>query len=94
MDATMPTRADHFQNDSWIDKEDITARLAALRLPVLVVYGEEDVPLPIERAQAMADALPDATLARIPGAGHSVNLERPKAMNAAITGCFGRLDLT
>ena len=82
--TTVPARAVLFQGRSWLDKDDITARLAAVRLPVLVVHGEEDVPLPIERAQTMADALPDATFVRVPEAGHSVNLERPEIVNAAI----------
>ena len=63
-------------------------------MPALVIHGEEDVPLPIERAQAMADALPDATFVRVPGAGHSVNLEQPAIVNAAIARFLGRLDLS
>ena len=58
------------------------------------MHGEEDVPLPIKRAQVMADALPDATFVRVPGAGHSVNLEKPDIVNAAITRFLGRLDLS
>jgi len=92
--TTVPARAVLFQGRSWLDKADITARLGAVRLPALVIHGEEDVPLPIERAQAMADALPDATFVRVPGAGHSVNLEQPAIVNAAIARFLGRLDLS
>ena len=92
--TTVPARAVLFQGRSWLDKDDITDRLAALRLPVLVVHGEEDVPLPIERAKTMADALPNATFVRIPDAGHSVNLETPATVNAAIACFLGRLDLS
>ena len=91
--TTMPARAVLFQCRSWIDKEDITEHLAAIRLPVLVVHGEEDVPIPVERAQAMADALPDAIFARVAQAGHSVNLEQPAAVNAEIARFLERLDL-
>ena len=91
--TTMPARAVLFQGRSWIDKEDITRRLAAIRLPVLVVHGEEDVPIPVERAQAMAEALSDAILARVAQAGHSVNLEQPASVNAEIARFLGRLDL-
>ena len=59
-----------------------------------MVHGEEDVPLPIERAQAMADALPDAMFVRVPGAGHSVNLESPATVSAAMAHFLGRLDLS
>ena len=92
--TTVPARAVLFQGRSWIDKADITDRLADIDLPVLVVHGEEDVPLPIERAQAMADALADATFARVPEAGHSVNLEKPATVNAAMARFLGRLDLS
>ena len=92
--TTIPARAVFFQGGSWVDKEDVTGRLAAIHVPVLVVHGEEDAPIPIERALPMVDALPDATLARIPEAGHSVNMEQPEAVNAAIAHFLGRLDLS
>ncbi len=92
--TTVPARAVLYQGRSWLDKDDITARLAAMELPVLVVHGEEDVPLPIDRAAAMADALPNATFARVAHAGHSVNLEQPEAVNAAIARFLGHLDLS
>ncbi|MCY4481028.1 MAG: alpha/beta fold hydrolase [Rhodospirillales bacterium] len=92
--TTMPARAVHFQGGSWLDKKDITERLAAVRLPALAVHGEEDVPLPIERAQAMADALPDATFVPVTRAGHSVNLEQPAVVNAAIARFLGNLDFS
>ena len=92
--ATIPARAVLFQGRSWIDKEDITGRLGAVTVPALVVHGEEDVPIPIERALPMVDALPDATFARIAQAGHSVNLEAPAAVNAAINGFLDCFDLS
>ena len=92
--ATVPARAVLYQGRSWIDKEDITARLATIDVPTLVVHGEEDVPIPVERAQTMADALPDATLARIARAGHSVNLEAHQAVNQAIARFLGGLHIS
>ena len=65
-----------------------------MRLPVLVVHGEEDVPIPIERALPMVEALPDATFARIAQAGHSVDLEAPAAGNTAIEILLARLELS
>ncbi|MDD9990289.1 MAG: alpha/beta hydrolase [Rhodospirillales bacterium] len=92
--TTVPARAVLHQGRSWLDKEDITGRLAAVRVPALAVHGVEDVPLPIDRAAAMADALPDATFERVARAGHSVNLEQPAVVNAAIARFLGRLDLS
>ena len=92
--TTVPARGVLYQGRSWLDKEDITGRLAAVRVPALAIHGEEDVPLPIDRAAAMADALPDATLVRVAHAGHSVNLEQPAVVNAAIARFLGRLDFS
>lgn len=92
--TTVPARAVLHQGRSWLDKEDITGRLAAVHVPALAIHGEEDVPLPIDRAAAMADALPDATLVRVAHAGHSVNLEQPAIVNAAIARFLGRLDFS
>jgi 2-succinyl-6-hydroxy-2,4-cyclohexadiene-1-carboxylate synthase len=52
-------------------------------VPVLVVAGERD-----ERYAALGrrlvDALPDATLALVPEAGHAAHLERPQAFLDAV----------
>lgn len=82
--TTIPARAVYHQARSWVNKSDLTEQLLRIDVPVLVVHGEEDVPIPIENAQAMVEALPTVTFARIPEAGHSSNLENPGAVNDAI----------
>ena len=52
-------------------------RLAELRMPVLLIVGEEDQPEVIELSERLAAGLPDARLVRVPDAGHHVNIERP-----------------
>jgi len=39
---------------------------------------------PPHNSQVMADALPDAELLLVPGAGHMVILERPAVVNGAL----------
>ena len=57
--------------------------LATLRAPVLIVVGSEDGPS--RRAcDALADALPQARLVVVPGAGHVVNLQKPDEVSAAM----------
>ncbi|MDP9395999.1 MAG: alpha/beta hydrolase [Actinomycetota bacterium] len=58
--------------------------LRGLRVPALVVVGEDDTLSPVADAQAMADALPDARLVVVPGAGHLTALEDPDAFAAAV----------
>ena len=65
-------------------------RIGALRrLPVLIVWGMKDSafkPYQLERWQAL---LPDATVARIEGAGHWPHEEEPAAVVAAMRGMLG-----
>jgi pimeloyl-ACP methyl ester carboxylesterase len=54
---------------SWI-KYVPAERLAALRMPVLIVQGTTDIQVGVEQAQLLKAARPDATLAIIPGMNH------------------------
>ncbi len=54
----------------------LAPRLAALTMPVLLVYGTLD-PKYEAAAKAMAALLPRATVAPIDGAGHAAHLEQP-----------------
>ncbi|HMJ01707.1 MAG TPA: 2-succinyl-6-hydroxy-2,4-cyclohexadiene-1-carboxylate synthase [Conexibacter sp.] len=59
--------------------EPLWERLPALTMPVALVVGERDMKYRTI-AEQMAAALPDATLHVVPGAGHAVQLEAPKAV--------------
>jgi pimeloyl-ACP methyl ester carboxylesterase len=58
--------------------------LPKIAVPTLVLVGEEDIITPPAEARAMADAIPNARLEVIPGAGHLAPYENPAAANAAI----------
>lgn len=53
-------------------------------LPTLVIAGEDDQLIPAERARVMADAIPGARLAMIPGAGHLCPIERPEVVTGLL----------
>jgi len=72
-------------------RPDSTPVLSAVRVPTLVVVGEEDKATPVEGSRAMAAAIPGAELIIIPGAGHVSNLERPDAFNQALLRFLKRL---
>lgn len=59
-------------------------RLAQLRLPTLVLVGELDAPF-IDQSRRLADAIPDATLVVLEGAGHSPQRETPEAWWRAVS---------
>jgi len=64
---------------------DITAAVAGIRIPALVVCGAEDKMTPPSLSQLIGDHIPGARLTLIEGAGHFVMMENPEAFNAALT---------
>src|SRR5690606_5224818 len=66
-------------------REDSTALLPTIDVPVLVVAGIEDAVAPLAEAERMRDAIPGARLVEISGAGHLPNLEQPGAFDTALT---------
>jgi pimeloyl-ACP methyl ester carboxylesterase len=54
---------------SWM-KYVPSRRIAALRMPVLIVQGTTDIQVGVDQAQALKAARPDAVLAIIPGMNH------------------------
>jgi pimeloyl-ACP methyl ester carboxylesterase len=65
-------------------RDDISARVGDITIPALVIHGESDVAIPMAAAQALAGSMANASLVRIPGAGHAANLTHPEPTNAAI----------
>jgi pimeloyl-ACP methyl ester carboxylesterase len=64
---------------------DAAAWLPELRVPSLVITGEEDIMVPPRMGQSLADLLSDSRFIVIPQAGHSVNLEQQAPFHQAIT---------
>ncbi|HYN74905.1 MAG TPA: alpha/beta hydrolase [Candidatus Limnocylindria bacterium] len=65
--------------------------LAAARVPVLVVAGDEDALMTADDAQAMAAAAPDGRLVVLPGAGHLACMEVPDTFTSAVRAWVGDL---
>lgn len=57
---------------------------ALLKMPVLLPYGERDVVIHEQQAQALAALMPHAVWRRVPDAGRLLALENPGALNAAL----------
>jgi 2-succinyl-6-hydroxy-2,4-cyclohexadiene-1-carboxylate synthase len=66
-------------------------RLDAIVCPVLVLVGEHDQKF-TELGRRLVDALPDAELAVVLDAGHSVHLEQPEATVAALATWLEQLE--
>ena len=63
---------------------DLTAKLSTIRVPTLVIHGEQDRVVPLETARMLAATIPDARLVIIPDAGHVSNQEQPSTFNNAV----------
>ena len=67
---------------------DLRQALKEIRVPTLVLSGAKDKNAPAPMMAKMASFIPSATYVELEGAGHLVNLERPKAFNVALDQFF------
>lgn len=74
-----------------MERPDSTPLLPAITIPALVIVGEEDTLTPPAESEAIAAALPNASLVRIAGAGHLSNVERSQAFEASVEDFLGGL---
>jgi pimeloyl-ACP methyl ester carboxylesterase len=56
----------------------IVARVADIRAPTIVLTGDRDRLVPTATASALADAIPEASLRVLPGAGHPLPVFAPE----------------
>jgi len=58
-------------------RQDVTAQLASLKMPTLVLWGSDDALVPVAVGKKMADALPNSQFEVLPDCGHLPTLEKP-----------------
>jgi proline iminopeptidase len=90
-DGIVKARAveDRLMQDTWERTGyDLMPKLAALRMPSLVIWGDHDF-IPVEIATHIARAIPNAKLVSLKGCGHFAYLECPSDVRAAINGFMG-----
>lgn len=80
------------QGLDWLGEIDLCPLIHAVRSPTLLIHGENDPLMPLSSAQALAQALPDATLSVLPQRAHApFAIESEEALQA-ITDFVGGLD--
>ncbi len=70
--------------EALVRRDSVVARLGEIRVPALVLVGEEDRSLPVADAEEIHAGLPDSRLVVIPKAGHLSTLEQPQAVTEAM----------
>ena len=73
------------------ERPDSTPLLGEIRVPVLVIAGEDDQITPAAGMEEMARAIPGARFALIRDAGHLTPLEQPAAVNAELKSFLAKL---
>jgi len=66
------------------DRPDRQDTLRGVRVPTLVLCGQDDRLCPLERHELMHRLVPGSTLTVLPGAGHLPTLEQPEATTEAL----------
>ncbi len=68
---------------------DLLPQLGALRIPTLVLTGEQDF-IPVQLAEHIARAIPGAKMTSLKGCGHFTYLECPTDVRTALQEFIGR----
>ncbi len=71
-------------------RQDPVARLRTIKAPTLLLWGERDGMIPFANAADYAAALPDATVAALPGLGHVPFEEAPDVSLAPVFAFLAR----
>jgi pimeloyl-ACP methyl ester carboxylesterase len=74
-----------------MERPDSTPLLADIRVPALVLVGQDDSVTPVSEAERLATAIAGAELVVIPRSGHLSSLERPKDFSTALSAFLSRL---
>ncbi len=67
-----------------IYRKGVEDELSGISCPTMVIVGDEDVATKPEKSKFIQMGIPKSVLHRIPGAGHSSTIEKPKEINRLI----------
>jgi len=67
------------------ERQDATPLLASMNYPVVVIHGDADVLIPVERAREVKSAVPHAHLTELKGVGHLPMLEAKEETARALS---------
>jgi pimeloyl-ACP methyl ester carboxylesterase len=76
-DARNRATARRLAGDPYLHDPALPSRAGALRLPVTLVWGEEDRIVPLSHARTWTASVPQAQLRVVPRAGHLPHAEQP-----------------
>ncbi len=78
------------QNTAVMARADQRPILPTIRVPTLVVVGENDVVTPVAMSQEIARAIPGAEFRIVPDCGHMPPIEKPAELAPLLKGWLTR----
>lgn len=69
---------------SLVERDSVVDRLAEIRVPTIVVHGEQDAAIGMHQAERIASGIAGAELVRVPEAGHTTPLEASDLVNQTL----------
>lgn len=70
---------------------DLTDRLGAIKIPTLIIVGEDDPGTPVAASEAIRDRVPGSELVVLKSASHLSNVEQPEAFTRALTAFLAKV---
>ena len=86
MAATSSSETYRQQTAMTVGRLDSRPRLSVIGVPTLVLCGAGDCTCPPAMSRQIADAIPDARLVLVAGAGHYVTLQEPEIVATELAG--------
>jgi 3-oxoadipate enol-lactonase len=74
-----------------ISQLDLTDKIAAIKVPTVIIVGEEDQGTPVAASQAIQKQIAGSQLEIIKSASHLSNLEQPEEFTRILTSFLARL---
>jgi 3-oxoadipate enol-lactonase len=69
----------------------LTALIHAIKVPTMIIVGEEDQGTPVAMSHAIHEQIAGSELLAIPSASHLSNTEQPEAFNSAVSAFLNRV---
>ena len=81
-----------WQGATQMTASDFRAEIATLTMPTLIIWGEQDVLVPISLGYELRDALPHAVFVPISDSGHRPMLAQPALMSGVVLAFLSELE--
>ena len=69
----------------------LTDRIGAIRVPTMIIVGEDDQGTPVAASKVMNEQIKGSELVILKSAAHLSNMEQPEAFTRALTGFLGKV---